>query len=348
MAKDKDKKKKKAPKEKKSLRKKLYPPDISALPTAAVADLPRAAKAAVKSQFSADPRGLLRATELTGLLGLDCDSTPGWDGGRKDAEKMLAKQGAALSELQERLYAAGKGGATRSVLVVVQGIDTAGKGGIARHVMGQVDPQGVHLHAFKVPTPEEASHEFLWRIRKELPKPGMIGMFDRSHYEDMLVPLMKNEMDDAFFEARAEEIRQFEADVLASGTRIIKLALVISHLEQGLRLKERLDRPDKYWKFSPHDIDVRKQWDLHQQAFDRVIRATSTEVAPWYVVPANKKWYSRLVASEILLRTLVEMNPQWPPADFDVDQQRELLIATFTPEERKILEESGELPRGAE
>ena len=204
-------------------------------------------------------------------------------------------------------------------------MDTAGKGGIVRHVVGSVDPQGVELAAFKAPTKEELSHDFLWRIRPRVPGPGMIGVFDRSHYEDVLIGKVRELADDEEIERRYTAINDFEAGLAEAGGRIIKVMLNISPDEQKDRLMERLDRPDKYWKYNPGDVDERLMWPDYMRAYQTVFERTSTEVAPWYVVPADRKWYARIAVQRLLLNVLRDIDPQWPAADFDIDVERERL-----------------------
>lgn len=263
------------------------------------------------------------------LAAFDRASTPGWDGDKDDAETAMAARGAELAELQERLYAEGRAGGGRGVLCVIQGLDTAGKGGIVRHVMGLVDPQGVTIRAFGVPTEEERAHHYLWRIRNALPQPGRIGVFDRSHYEDVLVVRVDELVPEDVWRPRFDEINAFEQEITAQGFTVLKFALMVSYEEQGIRLMERLDRPDKHWKYSPGDLKTRAKWDAYQEAYADVFRRTSTDVAPWYVLPADKKWYPRLAVTEILTHTLKTLNPQWPTGDFDVAEQRRLLAATM-------------------
>ncbi|WP_300267729.1 polyphosphate kinase 2 family protein [Microbacterium sp.] len=263
------------------------------------------------------------------LSDVDPDGHPGYDGEKNNGEDDLAEGMEALSELQERLYAASRTGtATDSILLVLQAMDTAGKGGIVRHVVGGVDPQGVSLAAFKVPTKEEREHDFLWRIEKHLPDPGFIGVFDRSHYEDVLVGKVRELASADEIERRYGAINEFEAQVAASGTRIIKVMLHISPDEQKERLRERLDRPDKHWKYNPGDVDERMLWDDYMAAYQTVFERTSTEAAPWYAVPANRKWYARLAVYELLLAALEDIDPQWPEADFDVEVEKERLAAS--------------------
>src|SRR5690349_10961427 len=187
-----------------------------------------------------DPRDLLRAGEDFDLAGMKRGATPAWKGGKKSAERFCQERGDLLSELQERLFAEGHAGGKRSLLVVVQGLDTAGKGGVARHVMSKVDPQGVALRSFGPPSAEEQKHHFLWRIKKELPAPGLIGVFDRSHYEDVLVARVDEIVPPEVWEKRYDEINAFEEELVASGTTVLKFGLMVSHDEQGLRLMKRL------------------------------------------------------------------------------------------------------------
>ena len=275
------------------------------------------------------PETTLRVGEGFRLDEVDADATPGFEGDKADGEKALDERAEILGELQERLFAGSRTGeATDAVLLVLQAMDTAGKGGIVRHVVGGVDPQGVQLAAFKAPTPEELEHDFLWRIEKRLPQPGFIGVFDRSHYEDVLIGRVKGLADEAEIERRYQAIVDFEKRVAASGTRIIKVMLHISNDEQKARLAERLDRPDKHWKYNPGDVDERMRWDDYMAAYQTVFERTSTDEAPWYVVPANRKWYARLAVQELLIDVLESIDPQWPAADFDVEAEKKRLAAS--------------------
>ena len=281
-------------------------------------------------QWSEDPRDLLRAEPDFDLDEMERGATPGWRAGKKAAEKLGRDRGDLLSELQERLFAEGRSGGERSLLVIVQGLDTAGKGGVARHVMSKVDPQGVALRSFGAPTAEEQKHHFLWRIKKELPAPGLIGVFDRSHYEDVLITRVDELVAPDVWEKRYDEINAFEADLVASGTTVLKFGMMVSHDEQGLRLMKRIDRPDKRWKYSKNDLPTRRQWDDYQAAYGDVFRRTSTEAAPWYVIPADHKWYARLAITEILTQTLVAMDPDWPTVRWDPEVQRRELATTMS------------------
>ena len=273
-------------------------------------------------------RELLRATTDLSLADIDTRSTPGFGGDKDEAEKALAEGAERLSEVQERLFAASTAGGTERVLLVIQAMDTAGKGGIVRHVVGAVDPQGIQLAAFKKPTPEELAHHFLWRVEKQLPAPGMIGVFDRSHYEDVLIGRVRQLAPADEIEQRYDDILQFERRVVDSGIALVKVMLHISVDEQKARLQERLDRPDKHWKYRPGDIDERMLWNDYQQAYELAITRTDTDDAPWYVVPADRKWYARLAVQTLLLDALERIDPQWPVADFDVEAEKKRLAAT--------------------
>ena len=233
-----------------------------------------------------------------------------------------------LADLQERLFAEATAGGTRRILLVLQGMDTAGKGGIVRHVVGAVDPQGVSIAGFKKPTKQELAHHFLWRVEKQLPEHGLIGVFDRSHYEDVLIGRVRSLAPAKEIEQRYAEINDFEKRVSDAGTRIVKVMLHISKDEQRERLAERLERPDKYWKYNPGDVDERMLWDDYMAAYQVALERTSTPHAPWHVVPANNKWYARLAVQDLLLKALEEIDPDWPPADFDIEAEKARLAAS--------------------
>lgn len=279
-----------------------------------------------------DPRVALRVGENFDLEDFDRASTPGFSGGKRDALELMEQRGELLSELQERLFANGRAGGKRNVLVVVQGLDTAGKGGIARHVMGMVDPQGVAMRSFGVPTPEELRHHYLWRIKRALPKPGLIGLFDRSHYEDVLVARVNELVPREVWEPRFAEINRWEKSLVDNGTVVLKFALMVSHEEQARRLMERIDRPDKRWKYSMSDIQTRLKWDDYQAAYADVFQRTSTDHAPWHVLPADRKWFPRLAVTELVTRALIDMDLRWPRPRWSPEVQRRRLVATMTPE----------------
>jgi PPK2 family polyphosphate:nucleotide phosphotransferase len=273
-------------------------------------------------------REALRAGPQFELGALDPRSTPGFDGDKAAAEKLMPRLADQASELQERLYAESKAGGNRKVLLVIQGMDTSGKGGIMRHVVGAMDPQGSEITAFKAPTAEERRRHYLWRIRKALPGPGMIGVFDRSHYEDVLIVRVHDLVPEADWSARYDEINAFEAEVAADDTVIIKVMLHLSNEEQRSRLMRRLERPDKHWKFNPGDIDERRHWGDYMEAYQAAIVQCSTEIAPWYVVPADRKWYARLAVMNLVDEHLAAMDLRWPSVDYDVEEQKARLIAT--------------------
>ncbi|MGV8965206.1 MAG: PPK2 family polyphosphate kinase [Cellulomonas sp.] len=275
-----------------------------------------------KNRWTTPAHEVLRAAPGFRLADLDPSSTKGWDGDEHAAEQRLDEVGRELSELQERLFAQSRAGGTRAVLLVLQGMDTSGKGGIVRHVIGYVDPQGVQHHAFGVPNEIERSHHFLWRIGQALPDPGRIGVFDRSHYEDVLVVRVHDLVHPDIWAARFAEINEFEKDVITSGTSVVKVALVISRAEQKARLSERLERPEKHWKYKPGDLDERALWSKYAQAYQSVFERTSTPGAPWFVVPADHKWYARLAVCELLTQALRDQDLGWPPADFDVEAEK--------------------------
>jgi len=287
-----------------------------------------------QAKWTANARDVLLAGDGISLADLDPESTPGYEGSKADGRADLAAGLAQLGEYQERLYAASRGGqAEDSVLLVLQAMDSAGKGGVVRHVVGAVDPQGIELAAFKAPTEEELAHDFLWRVERRVPGPGMIGVFDRSHYEDVLIGRVHRLAPPEEIERRYGAIRDFEKRLVDAGTRVVKVMLHISYEEQGERLMERLERPDKHWKYNPGDVSERVHWPLYREAYETAIERTSTPEAPWFVVPANRKWYARLAVQELLLETLEQIDPRWPAAAFDVEAEKARLRATMTTEE---------------
>jgi PPK2 family polyphosphate:nucleotide phosphotransferase len=259
------------------------------------------------------------------LAAIDTSATPGFTGGKKKGEAALYALGDPLSDLQERLFAEGLSGGRRNVLLVLQGMDTSGKGGILRHAVGLVDPQGVHIKSFKAPTAAELRHDFLWRVERELPRPGLIGVFDRSHYEDVLVPRVHGTLPRAEITKRYKQINDFEKRLVEQGTVVVKCMLHTSADKQRQRLLRRLDQPDKLWKFNPHDIDERALWPGYQEAYEVALRRTSTAHAPWLVVPSDRKWYRNLAVAQVLQETLAGMQLTWPGPDYDVDEQRRRL-----------------------
>src|ERR1700752_471847 len=260
------------------------------------------------------------------VANIDTSATPGFKGKKSDAALLQPERNERFAELQEMLYANSRGADdTRSVLLVLQGMDTAGKGGIVKHVVGAANPQGIRYTGFGAPTEEERKPAYLWRIRNALPPAGHIGVFDRSQYEDVLIVRVHNLVPPDVWGARYDEINAFERELVDSGTTLVKVAMFVSLNEQNKRLSERLERPDKYWKYNPADIDERKLWPKYSQAYQAVLDRTSTEYAPWHIVPCDKKWYSRLAVTELLIEALKALNMSWPPPDFDVEAEKKRL-----------------------
>ena len=249
-------------------------------------------------------------------------ATPGFAGDKAAANAELPELGTRLADLQERLYANGRSGDPRRLLLVLQGMDTSGKGGTVRHVVGSGDPTGLSITSFKAPTPEERSHDFLWRIRRALPEAGYVGVFDRSHYEDVLVVRVKSLVERRVWARRYASINRFEEGLVESGCTVIKVMLHISPEEQQERLLARLEDPTKYWKYKPGDVDERELWPAYQEAYEAALEQCSTDAVPWYVVPADRKWYRNWAISHLLLEHLEAMDLQWPDADFDVDAEK--------------------------
>jgi PPK2 family polyphosphate:nucleotide phosphotransferase len=257
-----------------------------------------------------DPRGTI-------LPGLDTRATPGVED-RETAEAEMPELADRLDHLQERLWVEG----TRSLLVVLQGMDTSGKGGTVRHVFSAMNPAGIEVTSFKKPTEEELAHHFLWRIERKLPVPGEVMVFDRSHYEDVLIARVRSLVPEEVWRARYEEINAFEERVAAAGTTIVKCMLHISYDEQRERLLARLDDPDKHWKFNEGDVEERRLWLDYQSAYEEAIRECTTELAPWHVIPADRKWYRNWAISKLLVEVLEAMDPQLPRPDLDVEALR--------------------------
>ncbi|MGH9003703.1 MAG: PPK2 family polyphosphate kinase, partial [Acidimicrobiia bacterium] len=233
---------------------------------------------------------------------------------RKAAEASEVEDQEALEGLQDRLYAEG----TRAVLLVLQGMDTSGKSGVIKHVGRALNPHGVKVKAFKAPTDEEKAHDFLWRIRRALPALGQVGIFDRSHYEDVLVVRVHGWVPEDEWRRRYDAINRFEAEVAAAGTTIVKCMLHISYDYQRERLLARLEDPEKRWKFNEGDIEERKLWPAYQEAYGDALRSCS-EAAPWYVIPADNRWYRKWAVARLLAETLTEMDPKYPQPDLDVE-----------------------------
>uniref|UniRef100_A0AAU2K4F9 Polyphosphate kinase 2 family protein n=1 Tax=Streptomyces sp. NBC_00049 TaxID=2903617 RepID=A0AAU2K4F9_9ACTN len=275
-------------------------------------------------------RELLRvpAGERPDLGALDPAAIPA--GPADKAAGVVATAGMAerLGSLQERLYAASTAGDRRRVLLVLQGMDTSGKGGTVKHVIGLFNPSGCRIQAFKAPTPEEREHPFLWRVEKALPLPGEIGIFDRSHYEDVLIARVRELAPRNRLGRRYSRINQFEKSLADDGVTVVKVFLHISYEEQRKRLLERLDNPDKHWKFNVGDIEERGVWPAYQEAYELALERCSTDVAPWFVVPSDRKWYRNWAISTLLLEHLEAIGPQYPKGDFDIEECRKRLLAT--------------------
>ncbi|MET1086008.1 MAG: polyphosphate kinase 2 family protein [Arthrobacter sp.] len=277
-------------------------------------------------QFDQHPSETLRAGEGFSLANVDPDSTPGYSGAKEDGRALLAKLDDELTGLQEKLFAESRFGGRKRILMILQGMDTAGKGGIVNHVMAAMNPQGVRFKAFKAPTEEEKSYDFLWRIEREVPAAGMVGVFDRSQYEDVLIHRVHRWANPEEIKRRYVAINEFESRQTDSGTKVVKVMLHISGQEQKKRLLARLDNPAKHWKYNRGDLEERAFWDDYMSAYEAAIVETSTADAPWYVVPANKKWYARIAVQQLLLGALSGMNLNWPKADFDVATERQLVL----------------------
>ncbi len=276
-------------------------------------------KPAVRDLLRVPPTGV-------DLTAIDPGSDLGFSGGKSEGKKDLVSLGDRLSDLQERLYAEAQGGGTRSLLLVLQGMDTSGKGGTTKHVVGHVDPMGIQYTAFKAPTAEERAHDFLWRIRHALPGPGILGVFDRSHYEDVGIVRVHDLVPKRVWSRRYDAINRFEERLVLSGTTIVKCFLHISLEEQQERLLARLDDPTKQWKYNPTDVDERGHWAEYQAAYTDAINRCNTDQAPWFVVPADRKWVRNLAISQLLIDALEGMSPDYPAPDYDVAAERRRVL----------------------
>lgn len=264
------------------------------------------------------------------LVGIPTDDHPGVKS-KADAADLLPELGGQLADLQERLFAQAHGDgeqARRGILLVLQGMDTSGKGGTVKHVAGAMDPGGLRITSFKAPTEEELAHDFLWRIRKALPPWGYVGVFDRSHYEDVLIVRVRNLVPEKEWERRYAMINEFEEELVDQGTTVLKCFLHIGRDTQKERLLARLDDPTKLWKYNPGDVDERQLWPAYQQAYAAVLERTSTELAPWYVIPADRKWYRNFAITQLLIEHLERIDPQWPPAGYDLEKEKARVLAS--------------------
>jgi PPK2 family polyphosphate:nucleotide phosphotransferase len=264
------------------------------------------------------------------MSSFDPAATTGFPGKKDDATVITESLAPELGDLQERMFAAGRvaDAAEKRILIVLQGMDTSGKGGVIRHAIGMVDPQGVKIKAFKAPTDEERAHPYLWRIERELPPPGMIGIFDRSHYEDVLVVRVHNLVEESVWSKRYDEINAWEQGLVDQGTVLIKCFLNISSDEQKDRLLARLEDPTKHWKYNPGDVDERANWPAYMDAYHAVLERCNTEHAPWYVVPADRKWYRNWAVAQLLVEHLRALDLSWPTAEFDVEKEKARVAAS--------------------
>lgn len=248
------------------------------------------------------------------LKDYDPDDRGDYDKAQARAEEQKLED--RLAALQERLYAEGQ----QSLLIVLQAMDAGGKDGTIRKVFDSVNPQGVRVTSFKTPTAEELAHDYLWRVHPHVPPKGYIGIFNRSHYEDVLIVRVNRLVPEDVWKKRYDEINAFERLLADNGTRILKFFLNISKAEQKERFQERLDDPEKHWKFSTGDLPVRERWDDYMRAYEDVLTRCNTDYASWYIIPANRKWYRNLVVTQTIVETLEAMNPQFPPAEPGLDQ----------------------------
>ncbi len=243
----------------------------------------------------------------------DAADTAGYED-KQQAKRLLRETCEQLSLLQYRLYAENR----RSVLIILQAMDAGGKDGAIRHVMGPLNPQSCRVTSFKTPTPEELAHDFLWRVHRAVPGKGEIGIFNRSHYEDVLIVRVHNLVPRKIWSPRYAQINEFEKTLAAHEVHILKFYLHISKEEQLERLKARLDDREKHWKVNPADFEERRYWNDYMRAFEDMLGKCSTSYAPWYIIPANHKWFRNLAVSRILLETLEEMDPRFPPPTCDI------------------------------
>lgn len=278
--------------------------------------------------WTEDPYEVLHVHPGFRLSELETDATPGFEGSKKEGARALSDGADVLADLQEQLFACGRLGERRSVLLVLQAMDTAGKGGIVSHVIGAMNPGGVHYAGFGKPTPEELAHDFLWRVWREVPAAGQVGVFDRSHYEDVLIGRVRKLAPAEELERRYGAIAAFENELTESGTTVIKVMLHLGKDEQKRRLTSRLERPDKLWKFNPADVDERLLWDEYQEAYQVAIERTNSVQAPWFIVPADHKWYARVAVQHLLIRAMQELHLEWPAPDYDVEEQKRRLAAS--------------------
>lgn len=262
-------------------------------------------------------RYLVKPDTKVKLADYDPDET-GKFKSKSQAEGVLKKHREQLFELQELMYAEDK----HSLLVVLQAMDAGGKDGTIRHIFTGVNPQGCQVTSFKEPNDEELHHDYLWRVHKAVPARRMIGIFNRSHYEDVLVVRVHGQLSKEQLDNRFQQINRFEKLLHENSTTIVKFFLHISKDEQKARLEERLHDPTKYWKMNPTDLKEREHWDEYCEAYEDVFRNCSTKHAPWYIIPANKKWYRNVTISAILVDTLQSLKMKYPKSEFDVAKMK--------------------------
>ena len=256
------------------------------------------------------------------VTAISTDATPIGPQTKAAAEAAMAEIAIRLAELQEKLFAQSTAGDQRSVLLLLQGMDTAGKDGVINTVIGMVDPGGISLASFKKPSADELAHDFLWRIEKRVPAAGFIGVFNRSQYEDVLVVRVHDLVPADVWSRRYDQINEFEKRLADNQVTIVKCFLHISRDVQSERLLARLDDPTKYWKYNPGDIDERGFWDSYQQAYSAAIGRCNTPVAPWHVIPSDRKWYRNWAIAALLTEALEKIDPAYPPAAFDVEVEK--------------------------
>lgn len=272
------------------------------------------------SPFTTEDTRLLLAGDSFQLADVDPKTTPGFDGSSDDLDDDFFQHDEEIGDLQEKLWAR----KNESILILVQGMDTSGKGGMVKHLSRLMHPLGVRVVAFGAPTQEEREQDFLWRIRPHLPKPGEIVIFDRSHYEDVLIQRVEAMAPPEEIERRYEAIREFEQEIVNSGTHLVKIMLHISRDFQYENIYERLTEEDKKWKYDPADLVARAKWSQYQAAYQIAIQETMSEEAPWYVIPGDNKKYARMVVKHILVDLLRELDGPWPAIGEGLDEAEEL------------------------
>ena len=270
----------------------------------------------------------LRAGKTFRLADVDPTATPGFDGSKSDLADRFERYDDELYDLQERLFANGRAHSddAPSLFVILQGMDTSGKGGAIRHVFSVFDPQGTKTVGFGKPTEEEMEHDFLWRIRKNDPVPGQVVAFDRSHYEDVLIQRVHEWVDEEEIDRRFEAIREYEQELAGKRVKILKVFLHISREFQKENLIERTEREDKYWKYDPSDLEERGYWDKYMAAYEDAIRRTDELWAPWFVIPTDNKKYARMALKYLIVDALRHLNLSWPAPEFDPEEEKQRIL----------------------